>query len=224
MATIAVLPVLIGLAVDYAIQFQARHDEVRRRERLTSAEAAAAAAAAGGPTIATAGLATAVGFLVLLLSPGADGARLRRARWWSASCWRSCVRRHRRASPRSCASSGRERSVGRAARCFPRVRARARGSAAGGRALGRRAVGCAGRGGSPARARVERAERALAYAVGTPAAGAGGGPGRGGRGLGRGHPERGGLRRARAGAPRPPGAQDVNDAPGGDGGGRARST
>ena len=69
MATIAALPVLIGLAVDYAIQFQARHDEVRRRERLAAAEAAPRAAAAGGPTIATAGIATAVGFLVLLLSP-----------------------------------------------------------------------------------------------------------------------------------------------------------
>ncbi|HEY1356981.1 MAG TPA: MMPL family transporter [Thermoleophilaceae bacterium] len=70
MASIAVLPVLIGLAVDYAIQFQARFDEEReRRPRDDPAEAAASAAAAGGPTIATAGLATAVGFLVLLLSP-----------------------------------------------------------------------------------------------------------------------------------------------------------
>ena len=61
MATVAVLPVLIGLAVDYGIQFQARVDEeggdVER------------AAVRGGPTIATAGLATAVGFLVLLVSP-----------------------------------------------------------------------------------------------------------------------------------------------------------
>ncbi len=69
MATIAALPVLIGLAVDYAIQFQARHDELRRRDGLSAADAAARAAAVGGPTIATAGIATAVGFLVLLLSP-----------------------------------------------------------------------------------------------------------------------------------------------------------
>jgi uncharacterized protein len=70
MASIAVLPVLIGLAVDYAIQFQARFDEARaRRPRPDPAHAATAAATAGGPTIATAGLATAVGFLVLLLSP-----------------------------------------------------------------------------------------------------------------------------------------------------------
>jgi uncharacterized protein len=70
MASIAVLPVLIGLAVDYAIQFHARFDEERGRARSPGPRAAAvAAASAGGPTIATAGLATAVGFLVLLLSP-----------------------------------------------------------------------------------------------------------------------------------------------------------
>jgi hydrophobe/amphiphile efflux-3 (HAE3) family protein len=68
MASIAVLPVLIGLAVDYAIQFQARFDEERTRGR-EGAVAATAAATAGGPTILTAGIATAVGFLVLLLSP-----------------------------------------------------------------------------------------------------------------------------------------------------------
>ncbi|MBE2318225.1 MMPL family transporter [Solirubrobacter sp. CPCC 204708] len=48
MASIAVLPVLLGLAVDYAIQFQAGNS---RR------------------VISTAALATAVGFLILLLSP-----------------------------------------------------------------------------------------------------------------------------------------------------------
>jgi hydrophobe/amphiphile efflux-3 (HAE3) family protein len=66
MASIAVLPVLIGLAVDYAIQFQARFDEAEARG---DPEPAVAAAVAGGPTILTAGLATATGFLVLLLSP-----------------------------------------------------------------------------------------------------------------------------------------------------------
>jgi hydrophobe/amphiphile efflux-3 (HAE3) family protein len=70
MASIAVLPVLIGLAVDYAIQFHARFDEQRsRRRRPAPGEAAVGAATAGGPTIATAGIATAAGFLVLLLSP-----------------------------------------------------------------------------------------------------------------------------------------------------------
>jgi len=69
MASIAVLPVLIGLAVDYAIQFQARFDEQLARAPGERRGAAVAAASAGGPTILTAGVATAVGFLVLLLSP-----------------------------------------------------------------------------------------------------------------------------------------------------------
>jgi uncharacterized protein len=60
MASIAALPILIGLAVDYAIQFQARYDETGSAER---------AAARGGPTIAAACLATAAGFLALQLSP-----------------------------------------------------------------------------------------------------------------------------------------------------------
>jgi uncharacterized protein len=60
MASIAALPILIGLAVDYAIQFQARFDETGSAEE---------AAVAGGPTIAAACLATAAGFLALQLSP-----------------------------------------------------------------------------------------------------------------------------------------------------------
>jgi hydrophobe/amphiphile efflux-3 (HAE3) family protein len=71
MASIAALPVLIGLAVDYCIQFQARFEEVKATAAVPPGAAAAAtsAASAGGPTIATAGLSTAVAFLVLLLSP-----------------------------------------------------------------------------------------------------------------------------------------------------------
>jgi uncharacterized protein len=71
MASIAALPVLIGLAVDYAIQFQARYNEAvsRAASGRDDEEPAVAAAVAGGPTILTAGLATATGFLVLLLSP-----------------------------------------------------------------------------------------------------------------------------------------------------------
>jgi uncharacterized protein len=68
MASIAVLPVLIGLAVDYAIQFQSRIEE-QRAAGETGAEAVVRAARVGAPTIATAALATATGFLVLLLSP-----------------------------------------------------------------------------------------------------------------------------------------------------------
>ncbi|UUY03463.1 MMPL family transporter [Svornostia abyssi] len=68
-AAIAVLPVLIGLAVDYAIQLQARVEEVRRRDGLRAAPATKRAAALGAPTVATAAAATIAGFLVLLLSP-----------------------------------------------------------------------------------------------------------------------------------------------------------
>ncbi len=68
MASIAGLPVLIGLAVDYAIQLQARFNEARDRGS-SPARAAAEAAARGGPVVATACLATAAGFTVLLLSP-----------------------------------------------------------------------------------------------------------------------------------------------------------
>jgi uncharacterized protein len=89
MASIAVLPVLVGLAVDYSIQFQARvQEEVEDlAERRAGAGAGAPdgaprggvpadvpalvarAAGAGAPTIATAAAASAAAMLVLLLSP-----------------------------------------------------------------------------------------------------------------------------------------------------------
>lgn len=68
MASIAALPILIGLGVDYAIQFQARFDEVEEGG-ATGVEAARRAAVAGGPTIGAACLATVAGFLALQLSP-----------------------------------------------------------------------------------------------------------------------------------------------------------
>jgi hydrophobe/amphiphile efflux-3 (HAE3) family protein len=71
-ASIAVLPILIGLAVDYAIQFQSRVQEARPAAAgtdLPPSRAVARAAGAGVPTVATAALATATGFLVLQLSP-----------------------------------------------------------------------------------------------------------------------------------------------------------
>jgi len=68
MASVAALPVLGGLAVDYAIQFHARW--VEAREVGYGAQAAALrAVSAGGPLIATAAAATAAGMLALLLSP-----------------------------------------------------------------------------------------------------------------------------------------------------------
>ena len=70
MASIAVLPILIGLAVDYAIQFQSRIAEARRagggRGRRGPGGRSRGRNAA---TIAIAALATGTGFLVLLLSP-----------------------------------------------------------------------------------------------------------------------------------------------------------
>ena len=70
MASIAALPILIGLAVDYAIQFQARFDEVVAAPGdFVNQWFAKSTAAAAGPTIATACLATAAGFLALQLSP-----------------------------------------------------------------------------------------------------------------------------------------------------------
>jgi uncharacterized protein len=68
MAAIAVLPVLIGLAVDYAIQLQVRFSE-RLAAGSTPVRAAVEAAAAGGPAVATAAAATTAGFLVLLVPP-----------------------------------------------------------------------------------------------------------------------------------------------------------
>ena len=68
MASIAVLPVLIGLAVDYAIQLQARIQE-EQGDELAAAPAARRAALLGAPTVAVAAAATAAGFAALALSP-----------------------------------------------------------------------------------------------------------------------------------------------------------
>lgn len=69
MASIAVLPILIGLAVDYAIQLQARYDEAIALGANPGIDGARLAASGGGPTIAIACLATGAGFLALQLSP-----------------------------------------------------------------------------------------------------------------------------------------------------------
>jgi hydrophobe/amphiphile efflux-3 (HAE3) family protein len=70
MASIAVLPVLIGLAVDYAIQLQSRvAEEQGEGTALGAAPAARRAALLGTPTVAVAAAATAAGFLALALSP-----------------------------------------------------------------------------------------------------------------------------------------------------------
>ena len=71
MASIGVLPVLIGLAVDYAIQLQARvqEEEAATDPPSPTVVAIGRTAARGAPTVATAAAATAAGFLVLALSP-----------------------------------------------------------------------------------------------------------------------------------------------------------
>ncbi len=66
MASIAVLPVLIGLGVDYAIQLQSR---IQDEPAPTVSKAAQRAAIRAAPTVATAAAATAAGFLVLVISP-----------------------------------------------------------------------------------------------------------------------------------------------------------
>jgi predicted RND superfamily exporter protein len=83
-AQVAVLPVLVGLAVDYAIQFQSRVQEARaagapdalaetgmraRGECLPASVAIRQAAAAAGPTILAAAAAGSAALLVMTLSP-----------------------------------------------------------------------------------------------------------------------------------------------------------
>lgn len=70
MASIAVLPILIGLAVDYAIQVQSRiTEEQGEGKAISAAPAARRAALLGAPAIAAAAAATAAGFAALALSP-----------------------------------------------------------------------------------------------------------------------------------------------------------
>ena len=68
-AQVAVLPVLVGLAVDYAIQFQSRVQEARTAGAPDAPTAIRHAAAAAGPTIAAAAAAGAAALLVMTLSP-----------------------------------------------------------------------------------------------------------------------------------------------------------
>ena len=77
MASIAVLPVLIGLAVDYAIQFQARFDEAV--QAATGAPGGRRPPRPGGPTIVTAGRGNRRRLPRAAAVARADGARLRRA-------------------------------------------------------------------------------------------------------------------------------------------------
>jgi uncharacterized protein len=68
-AQVAVLPVLVGLAVDYAIQFQSRAGEILAAGAPGKRAAVREAARVSAPTIATAVAASAAATLVLVLSP-----------------------------------------------------------------------------------------------------------------------------------------------------------
>lgn len=65
---VAVLPVLVGLAVDYAIQFHARADTAMRGGAAPD-QAVRHAAGSGGPPVLAAALATIASLLALALSP-----------------------------------------------------------------------------------------------------------------------------------------------------------
>ncbi|MEA2346725.1 MAG: uncharacterized protein QOG62_512 [Thermoleophilaceae bacterium] len=67
-ATVAGLPVVLGLAVDFAVQLQVRFSALRS-EGVPPDEAALQAARAVGPVLSVAALAMAVGFTVLTLGP-----------------------------------------------------------------------------------------------------------------------------------------------------------
>jgi len=67
MVVIGAFPVLIGIGIDYAIQFQARFDEERRRRDLV--DAARVTVTNSGPAILYAMIATALGFLAMWIAP-----------------------------------------------------------------------------------------------------------------------------------------------------------
>ena len=116
MASIAVLPVLIGLAVDYAIQFQARFDEQRERARGRPAR--------GGRRGRGRGRADDRHRRHRHRGRLPRAAAVARSRWCAASarcwCWASRSRSPARsapASPRSCASGPASRPRRRCRAC-----------------------------------------------------------------------------------------------------------
>lgn len=65
---IAALPILLGLGIDYAVQFHARFDEERRKD-LPVYEALVGTVSNTGPAVLLAMLATTMGFIAMLLTP-----------------------------------------------------------------------------------------------------------------------------------------------------------
>ena len=115
MAQVAVLPILIGLAVDYAIQFQSRFGEERSKGATTTV-ALGRAAAAGRPGDRDRRARDRHRIPRAAALAGADGARLRTA-----------ARGRRRRRVAVCAGDGRGRDGARRARWRGGPRSRARG-------------------------------------------------------------------------------------------------
>ena len=98
MASIAVLPILIGLGVDYGIQFQARAQEARMlgRARGRRTDLGGSRGGAGGRALGAGDRHRGAGHGHRLPGPaalpGPDGARASGCCWWRASPWRSCAR------------------------------------------------------------------------------------------------------------------------------------
>ncbi len=67
MMTIGAFPVMIGIGIDYAIQFHSRFDEEVRKSSI--ADAATTTITKTGPSVLCAMLATALGFIALSISP-----------------------------------------------------------------------------------------------------------------------------------------------------------
>ena len=67
MAVIGAFPVLIGLGIDYAIQFHARFDEEIRKGSME--QAVFMTVTKTGPAVLYAMLATCMGFLAMFISP-----------------------------------------------------------------------------------------------------------------------------------------------------------
>jgi hydrophobe/amphiphile efflux-3 (HAE3) family protein len=67
MVTIGAFPVLIGIGIDYAIQFHSRFDEEARRSPIP--EAVRTTVTKAGPSILYAMVATSMGFIAMLISP-----------------------------------------------------------------------------------------------------------------------------------------------------------
>ncbi len=91
-AAVAVLPILVGLAVDYAVQFQARVAEAELSAPGRGRAAVTIAAARGGADARDSGAGDGGRVPGAGAVTGADGAGVSECCWWSGSRSRSPVR------------------------------------------------------------------------------------------------------------------------------------